>query len=106
VQTGRLHESFEGSNSSLACSRDDLSRDIASRTSCQLETHAIFGFLCTTGFLGYTFGSRHARRSIKSSIDADDHLVSKQTLIQNFGSLNCHPGPVKVGQNFKNTSTL
>jgi len=30
------------------------------------------------GFWGHNFGSRHARRSIKSSIDAEDHLVSKK----------------------------
>jgi len=51
VQTRTLHESFEGSNSSLAFfSR----RVIASRTSRQWETHAVFGFLYTTGFLAIT----------------------------------------------------
>jgi len=30
------------------------------------------------GFLGHNFGSRHTRRSNKSSIDAGDHLVSKK----------------------------
>jgi len=29
-------------------------------------------------FLGQNSGSRHARRSIKGSIDADDRLVSKK----------------------------
>jgi len=28
-----------------------------------------------TGFLGHNFGSKHARRSSKGSIDAGDHLV-------------------------------
>jgi len=32
------------------------------------------------GFLGHNFGSRYVRRSIKGSIDAGDHLVSKKTL--------------------------
>jgi len=35
-------------------------------------------------FLGHNFCSRHAKRSIKSSIYADHHLVSKKNLIQNF----------------------
>jgi len=49
----------------------------------QWETHAfseVFGILRTTGFLGHNFCCRHARRSIKSSKDADDHLVSKKIL--------------------------
>ena len=50
---------------------------IASCTSRQWETHAVFGFFRTMGFLGHNFGSRHARRSIKGCIDADDHLVSQ-----------------------------
>jgi len=56
--------------------------------------------------LGHNFGSRHARRSIKSSIDADDHLAFKQSLSHIFGSLDWRPGPVKVGQKFKSTPTL
>ena len=39
------------------------------------------------GFLGNNFGSRHARRSSKGSIDAGDYLVSKKSLSQNFGPL-------------------
>jgi len=31
------------------------------------------------GFLSYNSGSRHARRSIKGSKDAEDHLVSTKT---------------------------
>jgi len=31
-------------------------------------------------FLGHNFGSRHARKSIKGSIDGGDHLVSKQSV--------------------------
>jgi len=34
------------------------------------------------GILGHDFDSRHARRSIKGSIDADDHLVSNIILSQ------------------------
>ena len=30
------------------------------------------------GFLGHNFGSKHAWRSSKGSIDAGDHLVSKK----------------------------
>jgi len=33
-------------------------------------------------FLGHNFGSRHARRSIKGSIDVAYRLVSKQNLIK------------------------
>jgi len=50
------------------------------------------------GFLGHNFGSRHARRLSKGSIDAGDHLVSKKSLSQNFGPLDWRPGPVKFGQ--------
>jgi len=53
--------------------------------------------------LGHNFGSRHARRSRKSSIDAGCRLVSKQSLSQNFGPLDWYPGHVKVGQKNKNT---
>jgi len=38
-------------------------------------------------FLGHNFGSRHARRSSKGSIDVGDHLVFKKRLSQNFGTL-------------------
>jgi len=50
------------------------------------------------GFWRHNFGSRHARRSIKSSIDAEDHLVSKKKFEPKNGSLDWRPGPVKVGQ--------
>ena len=56
--------------------------------------------------LGHNFGSRHAGRSIKGSIDAGDHVVFKIGLSQYFGSLDWLPGPVKVGQKFKITPTL
>jgi len=36
------------------------------------------------GFLGHNFGSRHARRSSKGSIDAGDHLVSKKVWTKIF----------------------
>ena len=55
-------------------------------------------------FLGHNFGSRHARRSSKGSIDAEDYLVSKKS--QNLGPLDWRPGPVKVGEKNENTPTL
>jgi len=67
---------------------------------------AMFWFWGKMGILGHKFGSRHARRSIKSSIDARDHVISNNGLRQNFGSLDWRPEPVKVGQKFKNTPIL
>jgi len=58
------------------------------------------------GFLSHNFGSRHARRSRKSSIDAEDRLVSKTSLNQNFGPWDWRPGRVKFGQKTENTPTL
>ena len=58
------------------------------------------------GFLGHNFGSRHARRSSKSSIHAGDHLVFKNSLSQNFGPWDWRPGPVKVGKKIENAPTL
>ena len=106
MQTRRFHESFECSYSSLASSSGELSRVIASYTSRQWETHAFSDLRCKMGFLGHYFGSRHARRSSKGSIDAGDHLVSKKCLRENFGLLDWRPGPVKIGQKTKNTPTL
>jgi len=57
-------------------------------------------------FLGHNFGSRHARRSSKGSINTGDHLVSKKSLSQNFGPLDWRPGPVKVGQKTQNKKSL
>jgi len=57
-------------------------------------------------FLDHNFGSRHARRSSKGSIDAGNHLVFKKRLSQNFGPLDWRPGPVKFGQKKRNTPTL
>jgi len=54
-------------------------------------------------FWGHNFGCRHARRSIKSSIDAGDHLASRTILTQNFGLLDWRSEPVKFGQNLKKT---
>jgi len=45
VQTRRLHESFEGSYSSLASSSGELSRVIASYCNCQWDS-------CTFWFWG------------------------------------------------------
>ena len=58
------------------------------------------------GFLGHNFGSRHAGRSSKGSIDAEDRLVSKTSLSQNFGPWDWRPGRVKVGQKTENTPPL
>jgi len=102
----RLHESFEGSKSSLASSRGELSRVIASYCCRQWETHAFSEFGCKIGFLGHDFGSRHARRFSKGSLDAGDHLVSTKSLNQNFGPLDWRPGHVKVGKKTQNTPTL
>jgi len=93
VQTRRLHESFEGSYSSLASSGGELSRVIARYSSRQWETQAFSDFGGRMGFLGHNFGYRHARRSSKGSIDAGDHLVSKKSLSQDFGPLDWRPGP-------------
>ena len=106
VQTKRLQGSFEDSYSSLAYSSGELSGLIASYTSRQWETHAFSDFGGKMVFLGHNFGSRHARRSSKNSIDAGDHLVSKQSLSQNFRRLDWRSGPVKVGQKNKNTPNL
>ena len=103
MQTTWLHESFEGSNSSLACSDGELSKWR------QWETQYIFCMFWFWGqmfFLGHNFGSRHARRSSKGSIDAGDRVVSKNSLRQNFGLWDWRPGPVKVGQKTENTRTL
>ena len=53
-------------------------------------------------FLGHNFGSRHARRSSKGSVDAGDHVVFRKRLCQNFGSLDWRPEPVKL---FKKNET-
>jgi len=58
------------------------------------------------GFLGHKFGYRHARRSSKDSIDAEDRLVSTTSLSQNFGPWDWRPGRVKVGQKTENTPNL
>ena len=63
----------------------------------------ILGVKC---FLVCNFGSRHARRSSKVSIDAGDYLVSKKSFGQNFGPSDWRPEPVKVGQITENTPTL
>jgi len=103
VQTRRLHESFEGSYSSLASSGGELSLVVASR---QWKTNAFSDFSefgGKMGILGHNFGSRHARRSSKGSIDAGDCVVSKNSLRQNFGPWDWRPGPVKIGQKTENT---
>jgi len=106
VQIRRLHESFEGSYSSLTSSSGELSRVIASYCSRKWETHAFSEFGGKMGFSGHNFGSRHARRSSKGSIDAGDHLVSKKSLSQNLGSLDWRPWSVKIAKKTRNTSTL
>jgi len=44
------------------------------------------------GFLGHNSGSRHAKRSMKGSTDADDHLVSKIILSQEMVYWICAQG--------------
>jgi len=87
VQTTRLHESF----SSVAISSRSIARGSFSLAKCrQWKTHgfsAVFGILSTKGFLGHIFCSRHARRSIKGSTHADDHLISTKSLSHKNGSL-------------------
>jgi len=104
VQTARPHESLDGSNSSLSCSRGELSLS-AQAASGRLMLFLQFSEFGVKCFWGHNFGSRHARRSIKGSIYTDDHLVSKK-IEQKNGSLDWRPGPVKVGQKFNNTSIL
>jgi len=58
------------------------------------------------GYLSHNSGSRHDRRSIKGSEDADDHLVSKTILSQKSGSLHWRPRPSKVGQKRRNMPSL
>jgi len=57
-------------------------------------------------FLSHNSRSRYVRRSIKGSKDVDDCLVSKTILSQKNGSLNWCPWPGKIGQKFKNISSL
>jgi len=54
MQTRRLHESFEGSYSSLASFSGELSRVIASYTSRQWETHAFSDLGAKWGFWAIT----------------------------------------------------
>ena len=56
------------------------------------------------GFLGHNFGSRYARRSSKSFINARDHLVFKNILSQNFGPWDW--GPSKLVKKPKTPPTL
>jgi len=65
VQTGRLHESFEGSHSSLASSGGGYC-GLWLAASGRLMHFLIFLNLGVKRFLGHNFGSRHARRSSKA----------------------------------------
>jgi len=56
--------------------------------------------------LGHNFGSRHARRSSKSSIDAGDYVVSRKSLIQNFPHWIGVQGLSKLVKKNKNTPTF
>ena len=105
MQTRRLHESFEGSYSSLPSSSGELSQFIVVASGRLMHFLQFSDFGAKRGFLGHNFGSRHARRSSKGSIDAED-LVSKTSLSQNFGPWDWRPGRVKVGQKTENTRTL
>jgi len=53
--------------------------------------------LTTFLFLWHNFGSRYARKPIKSSKDSDDSLISKKNLSQKIGSLAWRLGPGKAG---------
>jgi len=101
VQTTRLHESFEGSNSSLACSGGELSKIEMAPVGDSMHFLQFSDFGVKWCFLGHNFGSRHARRSVKGSVDAGDVVVSKTSSSQNFCLLDWRPEPVKVGQKFK-----
>ena len=105
VQTTRLQESFYASNSSLTCSSGEVTQIELTPVGDSMHFLQFFDF-GVQRFFGHNFGSRHARRPIKGSIDAGDHLVSKTILSQNFDSLDWRSGPVKFGQNFKNIHTL
>jgi len=105
VQTRRLHESFEGLNSSPAYSRVMLSQVIASRTGRQWKT-CFFCSFAHNGFLCHNFSSRHARRSIKGSWDGVNRLVFTKPLSHKNGLLNQSPWPVKVIQECKNMPSL
>jgi len=94
------------SRARIASSSGEVWRVIASYCSRQWETHAFSDVGVKMGVLGQNFGSRHAKKSSKSSIDAANHLVSNKSLSQNFGPLDWLPEPVKVGQKIKNTPTL
>jgi len=57
-------------------------------------------------FLGHNFGCRHAKMSIKDSMDAADRLVSNKSLSQKNNSLDCRQMPFKIGQKCKNMPFL
>jgi len=103
VQTRTLHESFEGSKSSLACSRGELSRAAPAASGRLVQ---FLDFWAQRGFWAITLVLDMARRSIKSSVDANDYLASKKSLNQNFGSLDWRSGPVKVGQTCDNPNKI
>jgi len=61
----------------------------------------------TFWFLWHNFGSRYARKPIKSSKVSDDSLVSTINFSEKIGSLDWRPGPHKVGhQNAKDTPLM
>jgi len=106
VQTRRLHESFEGSYSSLASSSAEVSWATVDASGRLMHFLQFSDFGGKMGCLGHNFGSRHARRSSKGSINAGDHLVFKNSLRQNFGPWDWRPGPVKIGQKTESAPTL
>jgi len=53
------------------------------------------------GFLSHNSGSRHGRRSIKGSKDADDHLVSKKNWVKTVAFWIGAQGRVKLVKNAK-----
>jgi len=111
VQTRRLQESLYlcthlGSYSSLAYSNGELPQVIVSYSSRQWETHAFSDFGGKMGFWAITLVPDMLEGQARALIDAGDCLDSKKSLNKNFGPLDWHPGPVKVGQKNKNTPIL
>jgi len=96
VQTKRLHESFEGSNSSLAWARGELS----------LSAQAVSGRLMI--FLQFSdFGVKcffWVITLVPDMLEGQYRRGRSSSFKNNFkpknGSLDWRPGPVKVGQKF------
>jgi len=90
--------------SSFICCRVMADQSLAWK--CKLCFSEKLGIRPKTGFLAQNFGHRCASKSIKSSIDADFHLVFNKTLSQKNESMGWGPGPAKGGQHFQNMPSL